>query len=147
MDNPIELIRRDSIVASWRVWREAKIWGRFKPFCSQDHIYTMTCSPKSKYDLPSCLLLFFSLTYIYLPCSLLAHAELSTSSWSNCILPRFIYLSHQFSLHVLEEDYHTLICQFHLDIGGCKIEVHKEVEVSAYAAGMGESFVEGFSAP
>jgi hypothetical protein len=47
----------------------------------------------------------------------------------------------------LGEDYHALIRQFHFDIGGCKIEVRKEVEVSAYSAGTGESFVEGFSAP
>jgi hypothetical protein len=79
--------------------------------------------------------------------SSLAHAELSTSSRSNHILPRSIYLSHQFSFHALGEDYHALIRRFHLDIGGCKIEVRREVEVSAYSAGTGESFVEGFSAP
>lgn len=58
-----------------------------------------------------------------------------------------VYLSHHFLLHALGEDYHALIRRFHLDIGGCKIEVRKEVEVSAYTAGTGESFVEGFSAP
>jgi hypothetical protein len=38
---------------------------------------------------------------IYFPCSLLAHAELSTSSRSNRILPQSICLSHQFSFHAL----------------------------------------------
>ena len=79
--------------------------------------------------------------------SSLAHAELSTFSRSHRVLPRAIYLSHQFSFHALGEDYHALIRRFHFDIGGCKIEVRKEVEVSAYSTGTGESFVEGFSAP
>jgi hypothetical protein len=47
----------------------------------------------------------------------------------------------------IDKDYHALIRQFHLDIGGCKTEVRKVVEVRAYSAGTGESFVEGFSAP
>ena len=91
-----------------------------------------------------CRFLFLSDAYCY---SSLAHAELSTCSRSPHILPRSIYLSHQFSFHALDEDYHALIRRFHLDIGGSKIEVRREVEVSAYSAGTGESFMEGFSAP
>lgn len=79
--------------------------------------------------------------------SWLAQAELSTSSKSPRVLPRSIYLSHQFSFHTLGEDYHALIRSHQFDIGGSKLEVRKEVEVSAYSAGIGESFVEGFSAP
>lgn len=79
--------------------------------------------------------------------SSLAHAELSTFSRAHRILPRPIYLSHQFSFYALGEDYHALIRRSHFDIGRCKIEVRKEVEVSAYSAGSGELFVEGFSAP
>lgn len=63
------------------------------------------------------------------------------------MLPRPIYLSHQFSFHALGEDYHALIRRFHLDIGGVKIDVRREVEISAYSAGSGESFVEAFSSP
>ncbi|KAJ6630038.1 hypothetical protein B0H10DRAFT_1984799 [Mycena sp. CBHHK59/15] len=77
----------------------------------------------------------------------LAQAELSTFSRAPRVLPRPIYLSHQFSFHTLGEDYHALIRRFQFDIGGAKLEVRKEVEVSAYAAGVGggESFVEGFA--
>lgn len=83
----------------------------------------------------------------YFPCSLQFAGSCRIVNIFNHILPRSIYLSHQFSLHALGVDYHALIRRFHLDIGGCKIEVRKEVKVSAYAAGTGESFVEGFSAP
>ncbi|GLB34454.1 hypothetical protein LshimejAT787_0200190 [Lyophyllum shimeji] len=77
----------------------------------------------------------------------LAQAELSTFSKSPKILPRPIYLSHQFSFHTLGEDYHALIRRYQFDIGGLKIDVRREVQVSAYSAGGGESFVEGFAAP
>ncbi|KAG6874070.1 hypothetical protein C0995_006927 [Termitomyces sp. Mi166 len=63
------------------------------------------------------------------------------------ILPRSIYLSHQFSFHTLGEDYHALIRRYQLDIGGLKIDVRREVQVSAYPVGGGESFVEGFASP
>jgi hypothetical protein len=77
----------------------------------------------------------------------LAHAELSTCSTSSRVLPRSIYLSHQFSFHTLGEDYHALIRRYQLDICGSEIEVRKKVQVSAYGAGAGESFLEGgFSA-
>jgi len=79
--------------------------------------------------------------------SWLAQAELSTFSRSTKLLPRSIYLSHQFSFHTLGEDYHALIRRYQLDIAGHKIDVRREVQVSAYPAGSGESFVEGFSLP
>jgi hypothetical protein len=47
----------------------------------------------------------------------------------------------------LGEDYHALIRRYQFDIAGHKIDVRKEVQVSAYPAGSGESFVEGFSSP
>ncbi|KAJ7430865.1 hypothetical protein FB451DRAFT_461394, partial [Mycena latifolia] len=77
----------------------------------------------------------------------LAQAELSTFSSAPRVLPRPIYLSHQFSFHTLGEDYHALIRRYQFAIGGAKIEVRREVEVSAFAAGGagGESFVEGYA--
>ncbi|KAJ7496196.1 hypothetical protein B0H11DRAFT_1715875, partial [Mycena galericulata] len=77
----------------------------------------------------------------------LAQAELSTFSSAPHVLPRPIYLSHQFSFHALGEDYHALIRRYQFAIGGAKIEVRREVEVSAFAAGAagGESFVEGYA--
>jgi len=77
--------------------------------------------------------------------SSLAQAELSTCSKSSNLVPRPIYLAHQFSFYTLGEDYHALIRRHQLDVTGTKIEVRKEVEISAYSAGTGESFVEGFS--
>lgn len=79
--------------------------------------------------------------------SLLAQAELSSFPHSTEILRRSIYLSHQFSFHTLGEDYHALIRWYQLDIFGQKINVHKEVQISAYPTGSGESFVESFSLP
>ncbi|KAI0051493.1 hypothetical protein FA95DRAFT_1534680 [Auriscalpium vulgare] len=73
----------------------------------------------------------------------LAHAELQTSSLSMHVLPRPVYLSHQFSFYELTGDYHGLIRRHHFDVPGPKIEVRKEVEVSAYSKGVGESFVQG----
>ncbi|KAJ7731421.1 hypothetical protein DFH07DRAFT_1065719 [Mycena maculata] len=77
----------------------------------------------------------------------LAQAELSTFSSAPRVLPRPIYLSHQFSFHALGEDYHALIRRYQFAIGGAKIDVRREVEVSAFAAGGagGESFVEGYA--
>ncbi|KAI0637468.1 hypothetical protein C8Q77DRAFT_1048447 [Trametes polyzona] len=65
----------------------------------------------------------------------LARAELSTFSTSPRILPRLIYLSHQFSFHLLGEDYHALIRSGKLAVPSSKIEVRRPVEVSAFATG------------
>lgn len=74
---------------------------------------------------------------------LLSHAELSTFSTASQILPRSLYLSHQFSFHAFGEDYHALIRSHHFDVPTSKLEVRKQVEVSAYPTGDGESFVQG----
>ncbi|KAL0575045.1 hypothetical protein V5O48_006918 [Marasmius crinis-equi] len=73
----------------------------------------------------------------------LAQAELSTFSKSSRVVPRSIYLTHQFSFQALGEDYHALIRRYQLDVPGPKVEVRKGIEVSAYPIGSGESFVEG----
>src|SRR5579863_10430168 len=72
-------------------------------------------------------------------CSWLSCAELRTSSQSSQVLPRPLYLSHQFSFHGLGDDYHGRLRRFQLDTLGPKIEVRKEVEISAYVAGAGEA--------
>lgn len=80
--------------------------------------------------------------------SWLSQGEITTCSSSTRILPRSLYLSHQFSFHTLGEDYHALIRRYQFDIAGAVIEVRKAVEISAYSSGRGEStFVEGFSSP
>ncbi|KAF8172576.1 hypothetical protein K438DRAFT_178568 [Mycena galopus ATCC 62051] len=76
----------------------------------------------------------------------LAQAELSTFTSAPHVLPRAIYLSHQFAFYTLGEDYHALIRRYQFAIGGAKIDVRREVEVSAFAFGPGadEAFVEGY---
>ncbi len=76
-------------------------------------------------------------------CSWLSHAELSTFSSSPRVLPRLIYLSHQFSFHALGEDYHALIRSHHFDVPSSKIDVRKPIEVSAFATGDTDAFVQG----
>jgi hypothetical protein len=87
---------------------------------------------------PLCIRPF--LTYSF---SWLSFAELRTSSHSPLVLPQSLYLSHQFSFHALGDDYHGRLRRFQLDVLGPKIEVRKEVEVSAYATGAGEAFIHG----
>ncbi|TFK53255.1 hypothetical protein OE88DRAFT_1626135 [Heliocybe sulcata] len=73
----------------------------------------------------------------------LAHAELSTCSRSKRLVPRAVYLSHQFTFHALGEDYHALVRRYQFDVPATKIEVRREVQASAYTMGLGESFVQG----
>ncbi|KAI0084206.1 hypothetical protein BDY19DRAFT_997921 [Irpex rosettiformis] len=77
----------------------------------------------------------------------LAQAELSTCSRSPRLVPRSIYLKHQFSFFYLGEDYHALLRSHHLDVPATKVEVRRQVEVSGSGAGTGESFVSGSSLP
>jgi hypothetical protein len=87
----------------------------------------------SRYD--EVLIVFFSW---------LAEAELSTCSNSQQVVPRSIYLSHQFSFHTLGEDYHALIRSYQLHVSGNKIDVRKEVEIRTSAWNIA-TFSEGFS--
>ncbi|KAH9974735.1 hypothetical protein BGW80DRAFT_1159295, partial [Lactifluus volemus] len=54
--------------------------------------------------------------------SWLSFAELRTSLQSPLVLPRSLYLSHQFSFHALNDDYHGRLRRFQLDTLGPKIE-------------------------
>lgn len=82
-------------------------------------------------------------SFLTLSFSWLSFAELRTSSHSPLVLPQSLYLSHQFSFHAFGDDYHGRLRRFQLDVLGPKIEVRKEVEVSAYATGAGEAFIHG----
>ncbi|KAJ7069827.1 hypothetical protein C8F01DRAFT_975915 [Mycena amicta] len=75
----------------------------------------------------------------------LAQAELSTFSSTTRVLPRPIYLSHQFTFYTLGEDYHALIRRYQLGLRGVKIDVRREVEVSGVSTAGGEAFVEGIA--
>ncbi|KAI5985542.1 hypothetical protein EDD15DRAFT_2374145 [Pisolithus albus] len=67
----------------------------------------------------------------------LAHAELSTSSRHPEIVPRSVYLSHQFLFYTLGEDYHALIRRLCFGIKGDKVAVRRTVR------GANELFVTG----
>ncbi|KAF9037221.1 hypothetical protein BJ165DRAFT_1375558 [Panaeolus papilionaceus] len=78
----------------------------------------------------------------------LAEAEITTCSKSTRVLPRSLYLSHQFSFYTLGEDYHALIRRLHLDIIGSKIEVRTTVSINTYASPPASgAFMEDFSSP
>lgn len=117
-----ELHGRDTMVATWQL-RRHRDWSEVK------HVQHLSARSPGRTPIANSL----------------AHAELSTCSRSPNLVPRLIYLAHQFSFYTLGEDYHALIRRHQLDMTGTKMEVRKEVEVSAYSAGTGESFVEGFS--
>ncbi|KAG0698946.1 hypothetical protein DFH29DRAFT_1016474 [Suillus ampliporus] len=119
-----ELHGRDTLIATWQL-RRHRDWSEVKHV---QHLSARSPARTANTNVSS-----------------LAHAELSTCSRSPSLVPRLIYLAHQFSFCTLGEDYHALIRRHQLDMTGTKIEVRKEVEVSAYSAGTGESFVEGFS--
>ncbi|KAJ3997637.1 hypothetical protein F5050DRAFT_1568895 [Lentinula boryana] len=115
-----ELIGRESTVASWNL-RRGRDWpGKKEALMTSARKGTSTPTGQPNW---------------------LAQAELST--YSTRVLPRSIYLSHQFSFRAFGEDYHALIRQYKFDITGARIEVRKGVEVSAYPTGSSESFVDG----
>ncbi|KAJ3733230.1 hypothetical protein DFJ43DRAFT_995727 [Lentinula guzmanii] len=115
-----ELIGRESTVASWNL-RRGRDWpGKKEALMTSARKGTSTPTGQPNW---------------------LAQAELST--YSTRVLPRSIYLSHQFSFRAFGEDYHALIRQYKFDITGARIEVRKGVEVSAYPTGNSESFVDG----
>jgi hypothetical protein len=118
---PSELTGRENTISLWSL-RRGKDWAEKKG--------ALETSKKSSNPAAG-------------PTNWLAQAELSTYSKSTRVLPRSIYLAHQFSFRALGEDYHALIRQYQFDVAGTKIEVRKGVEVSAYPTGNSESFVEG----
>ncbi|GJE97284.1 hypothetical protein PsYK624_135000 [Phanerochaete sordida] len=77
----------------------------------------------------------------------LSQAELSTHSRSTRIVPRSLYLAHQFSFYTLGEDYHGLLRSFNFDVPAAKVEVRRQIEVNASGSSMSESFVSGSSLP
>ncbi|KAH7888262.1 hypothetical protein F5I97DRAFT_1926687 [Phlebopus sp. FC_14] len=105
-----DLVGRESTVATWQLNRRHD-WGEVKHVVRE----TNDCAKPTLVNS-------------------LAHAELSTCSKSRDLVPRSIYLSHQFLFYTLGEDYHALIRRHHLHMTGDKIEVRKEVEASAYAS-------------
>lgn len=70
----------------------------------------------------------------------LALAELSTFPRAPAMLPRTIYLAHQFTFRALGEDYHALLRQYRFTANGPVINVRHEVVARPGAV---DGFVEG----
>ena len=147
-DHLMELGAKETTVATWKLKRDTA-WTENKTSVEPGTVRTGAtrqsslggecASVLSRYKLQKLIISTFSW---------ISEAELSTFSVSQKVLPRSLYLSHQFSFRTLGEDYHALIRSYQLDIAGGKIDVRKEVEISAYSSGGdNSSFVEGFSAP
>ncbi|TFK32507.1 hypothetical protein BDQ12DRAFT_692387 [Crucibulum laeve] len=129
LTSTMELTASENIIATWNVQRQ-RDWGEIKralEHSTEDH-RTSNHVEQGAADW-------------------LAQAELSPCSRSTRLVPRPLYASHQFSFHTLGEDYHALIRRYQFDISGSKIDVRREVEISAHPGTGGESFVESFSAP
>ncbi|KAF8432219.1 hypothetical protein L210DRAFT_3650516 [Boletus edulis BED1] len=118
-----ELMGKDSTVATWQLKRRHD-WGEVKRV-----VHRVGDQPKLR------------------PSNSLAHAESSTCARSPGLVPRSIYISHQFLFYTLGEDYHALIRRHRLAISGAKIDVRKEVEASAFTGSSGADFVEDLAFP
>ncbi|OBZ65051.1 hypothetical protein A0H81_14964 [Grifola frondosa] len=128
MDKPAQLVCKDTtVVSTWHLGR-ARDWPEVRRSAQGHGRQPSRLGRVPKLDW-------------------LSRAELSTCSSSPRVLPRSLYVSHQFAFHALGEDYHALIRSHHFDVSTSKIEVRKAVEVSAYPSGGGESFVQGLSSP
>ena len=153
VDPPVaELVAKESNVATWHLQRRTD-WVEIKQRIFNPDVKHQP-GLGGEYVLFSILRLNLNNSTTFL-LSWLAEAELTTCSNSQHILPRSIYLAHQFSFHTLGEDYHALIRRHQLDICGEQIKVRKQVEISAYPGNTNHhhhtsasAFVEGgFSAP
>ncbi|KAI0766225.1 hypothetical protein BD413DRAFT_494502 [Trametes elegans] len=121
MERSAEIVGREAVVGTWPLAR-GRDWPEVKQGVKPARMGSARAGRVARSDW-------------------LSRAELSTFSSSPRILPRLIYLSHQFSFHLLGEDYHALIRSSHLDVPSTKIEVRRPVEVSAFATGDSDAFV------
>ena len=151
VDPPVaQLVAKESNVATWHLQRRTD-WVEIKQRIFNPDIKPSQPGLGGEYVLFNLSLIKRELFNHLL--SWLAEAELTTCSSSQHILPRSLYLSHQFSFHTLGEDYHALIRRHQFDICGEEIKVRKQVEINAYPSGgpgnntSAAAFVEGYSAP
>lgn len=123
LDVSVELVGKERVVATWQL-RRRQDWGEVKQVMSE-------MSEQKRVEVSDSL----------------AHAELSTFSRHPEIVPRSVYLSHQFLFYTLGEDYHALIRRLRFGIKGDKVVVRREVEPSYVASGtalnMGKGTVRG----
>uniref|UniRef100_A0A8H7XKW3 BCAS3 WD40 domain-containing protein n=1 Tax=Psilocybe cubensis TaxID=181762 RepID=A0A8H7XKW3_PSICU len=113
-ETQMELTAKESVLATWTLFaRRDREWAEIK---------TPVVPPvKGPVSVGS-------------PRDWLAEGEITTGSNSKRVLPRSLYLSHQFLFHTLGEDYHALIRRYQFDIAGDRIDVRRQVEISAYSS-------------
>ena len=129
------LVGRDSLFATWNL-RRSSDWPSVKQTVKDVTIrYNASGQPKW----------VFSISFTGKPLSdiyssWLSEAELSTTSRTQPLHARSIYLHHQFCFYAFGEDYHALVRSYRFDPPVSKLEVRKAVQISAYTTGDGESF-------
>jgi hypothetical protein len=136
MERPVELHARESEIATWNL-RRARGWEPVRGTVTEA-VPAKPVQPRSK---TKCAVLLFVHRFSSdVACnSWVWQAELQTSSSSHRILPRSVYLVHQFAFFALGEDYQGLVRRYRLDVSGPRITVRREVAVSALASGAGDA--------
>lgn len=130
------LTGRDSVFATWNLRRSSE-WPPVKQIVKDIASVRRNVSGKSKW-VPS--ISYAGRSLRDLSSSWLSEAELSTTSRTQPLRTRSIYLHHQFCFHAFGEDFHALIRRYQFEFPVRKLEVRKAVQISAYSTDGGGSF-------
>jgi len=135
-DNHVGLVGRDSVFATWNL-RRSSDWSSVKQTVKDIVNNGRNVGGQAKWVFPI-LSTGESLRDMY--SNRLSEAELSTTSRTQPLRTRSIYLHHQFCFYAFGEDYHALIRSYRFDFSVSKLEVRKAVQISAYTMDDGGSF-------
>ena len=127
---------RDSAFATWNL-RRSSDWPSVKQTIKDAAGIGRNVVGKSKW-VPPISSITRSLRDVY--SNWLSQAELSTSSRTQSMRTRSVYLHHQFCFYALGEDYHALVRGYRFDFPVRSLEVRKAVQISAYTTGDGGTF-------
>jgi hypothetical protein len=136
LEQSASLVGRESVFATWSLRRSSE-WPSVKQIVKDITITRRNAVGKSKWVFPT------SSTNGSLKdmCSnWLSEAELSTTSRTQPLRTRSIYLHHQFCFYAFGEDYHALVRSYRFDVPTRRLEVRKDVQISAHPAGEGGTF-------
>jgi len=125
------LVGRDSIFATWNLRRSSE-WPPVKQTVGDIVNIGRNVVGKSKW-VPPISSADGSLRDLY--SNWLSEAELTTTSRTQPLRTRSIYLHHQFGFYAFGEDYHALVRSYRFDFTTRKLEVRKAVQISAYSGG------------
>lgn len=130
------LVGRDTVFATWNL-RRSSDWPPVKHAVKDITNTRRNGVGKSKWV---SLVSPTDKSLRYMCSNWLSEAELSTTSRTQPLRTRSIYLHHQFTFYTLGEDYHALVRSYRFDFPVNKVEVRKAVQVSACTTGDGGSF-------